>query len=101
MINTKTIKLLGAYARIGVSRKDEKKMQKEIAAVLNYVTVLKEVRGEDAEDRLYNQLREDKTPHAGSLFSELLLKEAPAIRDGFVATKNVFDKKPTRHDRTQ
>lgn len=91
MINTKTIATLSAYTRIGVSKKEEKILQEELAAVLDYITVLKEVRGEDAENQLYNQLREDGTPHSGSLFRELLLKEAPSTQNGFVSTKHVFD----------
>lgn len=101
MIDAKTITTLSNYARIGVSQKEEKTVQQELAAVLNYVAMLKGVRGEDAEDQLANQLREDGTPHEGSLFRELLIEQAPATRGGFIATKHVFDKESTRHDRAQ
>lgn len=98
MIDAKTIMALSNYARIGVSREEAKTLLRELTAVLDYVAILKEVRADAAEDKPDNRLREDEMPHASSLFRESLLEQAPATRDGFVATKHVFDGETKRHD---
>lgn len=91
MIDAKTITTLSNYARVGVSREEKRVLPRELTAVLNYAARLKEVRADAAENQPANQLREDGTPHAGSLFRELLLEQAPETRGGFVVTKHVFD----------
>jgi len=94
MISKKDIQKLGQLARIGISEKESKELQKDLDAVLDFVSELKSASVSGAEqieeDVLKNILREDKDAHEPGKYSEDLLKEAPKVEKGRVKVKKIL-----------
>ncbi len=101
MIDIKEVEKLAKLARIELTAEEKKLFQKEIAAILDYVSELKEIStAKIAEGKIIlaeltknnrNGLREDVNPHASGLYTKTLLSEAPKTEKGFVKVKKIFE----------
>ncbi len=94
MIDSKDVQKLGELARIGVSKQEEESFGSQIDSILSYVAQIKEVSSEDklsfSHQRRVNVLRDDEEPHESGVFTEKLLQEAPAQKDGYVVVKKIL-----------
>lgn len=95
MIDIKEVEKLAKLARIKLSNEEKEQFQKEIGAILDYVSELKEapISKEKiiiAKDNR-NVLREDANPHDSALYTKELLEEAPRSENGFVKVKKIFE----------
>lgn len=95
MISIEEVEKLAQLARIEVTGEEKEQFQKEIGAILDYVSELKEAtvaKGETmAKSENVNQLREDENPHETGIYSKKLLEEAPRSEKGFVKVKKIFE----------
>jgi len=90
MINKKDILRLSVYARIGLRPEEAAALQRDMEAILGYVEKLKEAGGLETDEKFYNALRQDATPHERGAFTEALLDAAPRVSGGYVEVRNVF-----------
>ncbi len=89
MIELKDVEHLLGLARIAVSDSEKELLRHDLEDILAYVSQVKEVgQGELGEHlgqgelgELRNVMREDENPHESGIFTEDILKQAPA-RDG-------------------
>lgn len=83
---------LAKLARLEVSDEELARLEKEIPAILGFVEQIQQVSvdalAESPEHR--NIMREDVNPHEGGLYTDDLLKAAPASRDNQVVVKQVL-----------
>lgn len=89
------VRALAKLARLEVSDEELARLEKEIPAILSFVeqiqAVSAEVTPESPAHR--NVMRDDTDAHEGGLYTEDLLKAAPASRDNQVVVKQVISKK--------
>jgi aspartyl-tRNA(Asn)/glutamyl-tRNA(Gln) amidotransferase subunit C len=89
------VRALAKLARLEVSDEELARLEKEIPAILAFVEQIQEVSAaalpESPEHR--NVMRDDANAHEGGLYTEELLKSAPASRDNQVVVKQVISKK--------
>lgn len=93
MIDKNDIDKLSSLARIAVSEEEKEAFLGEIDSILSYVSHIEEASSEVKTDVLVeqkNMLRDDSFPHETGLFTEKLLKEAPAVQDGFIRVKKIL-----------
>ena len=93
MLVGKDIKKLSQLARVQIDEKEEKKIQKDLANILELVSKLKEAPFVSVETQplVTNVLRQDVEPYEAGFYSQDLLKQAPATEKGFVKVKNIFN----------
>jgi len=86
------IEKLGSLAHIRLSESDAEKLGGEIAQILAYVSMVKEVSPERSlgSHRERNVMREDGEPDPAGLWSEKLLDAAPRTRGSHIATKKIL-----------
>lgn len=89
------VRALAKLARLEVSDEELARLEKEIPAILAFVEEIQQVSGEAApqspEHR--NIMRDDTNAHEGGLYTDDILKAAPASRDNQVVVKQVISKK--------
>jgi len=93
MIDKSDIDKLSSLARIAVSPDEKEALSGEIDAILSYVSQIKGASsGAGGEGVLAhtNVLREDTHPHETGIFTEAILKEAPAVKNGFIYVKKIL-----------
>jgi aspartyl-tRNA(Asn)/glutamyl-tRNA(Gln) amidotransferase subunit C len=96
MLSRKDIDTLATLARLEVSDAEKDALQKEFAAILDYVGEIQKVSSTEIlkdkilADKVHNVFREDKDPHLSGEFSEDLLSEAPRRQDNFVKVKRIL-----------
>jgi aspartyl-tRNA(Asn)/glutamyl-tRNA(Gln) amidotransferase subunit C len=93
MISCEDIQKLATLSRIDISEEETGKLQKDMEAILGYVSELDSV--EDKKDDLvvgevHNVFREDGTPHEAGIHTEALLAEAPASESGYIKVKKIL-----------
>lgn len=91
------IEHLAKLSRIAVTSAEATALAEDITDILGYVSEIEEITGTHAEVKevgpLYNVMREDETPHEGSMYTEDLLACAPE-RDGqYVKVKKILNNK--------
>jgi len=95
MIKTEDVEKLAKLARIEITDDEKKQFQKEIGAILDYVSELKEAPTDNSKSLTrpenMNRLREDKSPHAPGTYTKELLEGAPRSEKGFVKVKKIFE----------
>lgn len=92
MINRDTIIKLANLSRIEISEDEIVKIEKDLGAILEYVSELKSApeRENVAEGTHINILREDAEPHIAGLYTDDILNLAPKTKDGYVVVKQVM-----------
>ncbi len=89
------VKALAKLARLEVSDEELARLEKEIPAILGFVETIQKVATDVVghEEGLHNVMREDANPHESGLYTDDLLKAAPAVRDNQVVVKQVISRK--------
>ncbi len=88
---------LARLSRIELKDHEAESLAGEITSIVQYVSEINEITGNTAGEKkvgaVFNVMREDGEPHAGGLYTEALLKEAPE-RDGqYVKVKKILEDK--------
>lgn len=100
MVTLKEIEELAALARIELGDEEKKKLQKDVGAILEYVSQIKEVTASvSGTPRVspvapVNVMREDAPPaggpHESGLHTEKLLAAAPEREGNYVKVKKIL-----------
>lgn len=93
------IEKLALLARIKLTPTEEKKISGEFKDILDYISQLKKIdmriadgNGASRTTELENVMREDANPNEPGCFSDILMKEAPSIKKGYIKVKHIFEK---------
>ena len=95
MIKGEEVKKLAELARIDITAKEVERVRKEIESILKYVSEIQKVseKGISAKkDEPKNVMREDGNPHAGGIFTEAVLNEAPEREGDYIKVKKILNK---------
>lgn len=91
MISKKEVQHIAKLARLGLTEKEERKFQKELSSILDYIAKLKKVdiSGVEATSHplsLKNITREDEAEKKKQKLVEL----APETKDGYIKVKSIL-----------
>jgi aspartyl-tRNA(Asn)/glutamyl-tRNA(Gln) amidotransferase subunit C len=95
MDKTEVLKL-ASLARIKITETEAEKLSGEFGSILGYVGEIKEVssKNDRSADKeafpVRNVVRDDTAGHAGGIYSEKLLAEAPQSDKGYVKVKKIL-----------
>lgn len=83
---------LSTLARINISIEEKPKMLLDMQSILGYISEINEVTGEviRGEENIFNVVREDVVTSETGLNTEVLLAEAPLVKDGYVKVEQVM-----------
>lgn len=88
---------LAKLARLDVSNEELARLETEIPAILAFVEQIQQVSATATatveSPELRNVMRDDANPHESGLYTDELLKAAPAMRENQVVVKQVISKK--------
>jgi len=88
------VERLAQLARIQLNDSEIEDLTKDITEILAFVTDVQQVETDrSAEGRIgavHNVLREDENPHESGVYTDELLAEAPATRDGYIKVKKIL-----------
>ena len=97
MINKHEVEHIAKLARLGLTEKEVKKMQKELSKILDYIEKLKEVDISKVEPTSHsilieNVMREDieKIPNSKFQIPKKLIDLAPETKEGYLKTKPIL-----------
>jgi len=94
--DTIDIQKLAELARIELTEEEAGRYQKEIESILGYIARIQDARtdGVNPADRepgvVRSVFREDSQPHESGVYTDDLLNEAPASKDGYVKVKKIL-----------
>ncbi len=83
---------LSRLARIDIKEEEKQKMLADMQAILGYVSEINEVEGErtQGEETLFNVVREDVVTHETGSNTDVILANAPFVKDGYVEVMQVL-----------
>ncbi len=95
-MNQEEIKHLGKLARIELSETEVETLTKEMSAILEYVSVVKDMVGEEAviESMVgprHNVFRKDVVTNQPDEYTETILAEMPATERRFMVVKKILN----------
>jgi len=93
MIEKKDIKKLALLSRIEISEHEETILQKDMEAILGYISQIKEVVSESSIKEvgdIRNVMREDSDPHEKGVYTEKIMNEVPDKENGYVKVKQIL-----------
>jgi len=89
----KDVEKLAKLSRIEISEDEKESLRASLESILGYVEQIESVSTGEIEmkdEPLRNVMREDVAPYESGIYSEILLKAAPASQDGFVKVKQIL-----------
>ena len=88
------VRALAQLARMDVSEEELSKLETELPAILKFVETIQSVKTDETERNpsLRNVMREDGEPHESGIYTEKLLAQAPAQKDGRFVVKQVISR---------
>lgn len=92
-IELKDVEHLAGLARIAVSDSEKELLRHDLEEILAYVSQVTEVTAElgaPTAGELHNVMREDGEPHAGGIFTEEILSQAPSREGNRVFVKKIM-----------
>lgn len=93
-MNKDDIEKLAKLSRLRLKDEEKEGFVQDFNSILGYVgetnSVVAELPEKEASD-LRNVMRLDSEPHESGIFTEAILKNAPATQDGFLRVKQVFE----------
>jgi len=83
---------LSRLARIDIKEEEKQKMLADMQAILGYVSEINEVEGErtQGEETIFNVVREDVVTHETGSNTDVILANAPFVKDGYVEVMQVL-----------
>lgn len=92
-IELKDVEHLAGLARIAVSDSEKELLRHDLEEILAYVSQVTEVTaelGEPSAGEIRNVMREDVNPHEAGVFTEDILKQAPARERNRISVKKIM-----------
>ena len=96
-MDEKEIRHLAALARIRIADEEIPKIAEKLARVVDYVSLIKDARVPNTESikapeagELRNMMREDGNPHETGIYTESILRNAPARVGDYVKVKKIL-----------
>ena len=95
MVNKEQVQYIAKLARLELSEKELEKMQKELAVILDYVNLLKEIdiskiNPTSHSISLENVMREDEVREEAPDTINKILEQAPAKEKGYIRVKGIL-----------
>lgn len=94
MVTLEEIENLAALARIELGDEEKEKLQKDVGAILEYISQIKEAAAESAEGvsngAPVNVMREDTNPHESGVYTDVLLSAAPQREGDYIRVKKIL-----------
>ncbi len=95
MISKEEVQHIAKLARLGLSKEEIRKFQKELSKILDYIEKLKEVDVKKIEPTNHsilveNVMREDQESAKRKAQSAKLLELTPETKDGYLKTKSIL-----------
>lgn len=89
------IAALAKLARLEISADEMSRLEKEIPSIISFVETIQkaDVSAETKSPEHRNVMRADENPHESGVYTERLLKAAPAQKDNRVLVKQVVSRK--------
>lgn len=89
------VQKLSELARISISDTEAESLSHEFEAILGYVGEVKKIQQTLSESKggvpaVRNVMRDDTHPHEAGLYTEAILREAPAREDGYIKVKKIL-----------
>lgn len=91
-MNIKDVENLAELAKLELSQAEKESMLHDMEGILGYVKQIEEVEVGDvqASNPHYNSWREDLPAEAKNFSPELITKQFPASKDGFLKVKKIL-----------
>ncbi len=95
-MNKEEVLKLAKLARIEIPESEAESLAHEFDAILGYVAEVKNVvDGKASEPNkedflLHNVMREDGEPHESGIYTEKIITEMPASKDGYLKVKKIL-----------
>ena len=88
------VKALAALARLDVAEPELESLKKDLVAIVGFVDAIQKASTHVVakEPTLKNMMREDGEPHETGMYTEALLKNAPAQKEGRLVVKQVVSR---------
>ncbi len=101
MISKQDVQHIAKLARLGITKKEEGKFQKDLSSILDYFNSLKEVDVSNTEPTFHptdsfsmtqdlGTMRKDKTESQSSEVVNKLVEAAPEEKKGHIKVKTIF-----------
>jgi len=95
-LSKQSVEHIAQLARLGLAKEETERYASQLSSILDYVETLQQVDTEGVEPTaqvtgLENVMRDDVIVAAESGVKADLLKQAPAVENGLVKTKSVFE----------
>lgn len=93
MIKSEEVKKLAELARISITSEEVEKVRKEIESILKYVSEIQtvaQIKMPAKENVPRNVIREDDNPHAGGIYTDAVLNEAPKRDGDYIKVKKIL-----------
>lgn len=95
-MNQEEIKHLGKLARIELSDTEVETFTKEMSAILDYVSVVKDIVGEATSSEpvvglVHNVFRKDEITNQADEYTDSILAEMPATQGRFMVVKKILN----------
>ncbi len=101
MISKQDVQHIAKLARLGITKKEERKFQKDLSSILDYFNSLKEVDVSNTEPTFHptdsfsmtqdlGTMRKDKTESQSSEVVNKLVEAAPEEKKGHIKVKTIF-----------
>jgi aspartyl-tRNA(Asn)/glutamyl-tRNA(Gln) amidotransferase subunit C len=87
------IKKLGTLSRIALTEAEVESFSKEIDAILDYVSVVKDIAADSTVPTVgvrYNVLRPDEVVHQSGTYTESILKAMPKTNGQYLSVKKIL-----------
>ena len=83
---------LSTLSRIDIAPEEKEKMLHDMQAILGYISEINEVEGEfsQKDEPLFNVVREDVVTRETGSNTDVILHEAPLIKNGYVGVDQVL-----------
>lgn len=95
MISKTDVDNLAVLARIEIPDAEKEKLQKDLEAILGYISELTKATGEVSErtkGELINVFRADDSAHEAGIHTEAILADAPRTHEGYIAVRQIIEK---------
>jgi len=95
MISKKEVQHIAKLARLGLGPAEEKKFQRELSAILDYIEKLKKVDVAKTEPtshplKVENVMRKDEGNKKPGTKNKKLLDAAPEIQNGYIKVRSIL-----------
>jgi len=87
------VEKIAKLARIDVPKNEQKELLKDMESILGYVEKIGEVATDEKKPEVgshRNIMRDDAEPHEPEKHTEVILKEAPKTKDGYIEVKKIL-----------